>query len=75
MNERHIHESLENRRHVEKNEGYQDPQLTSIQQAEGGGPIKKVNLTDMPLPLRIFGYTVKTILILMVVGTIIVSLK
>lgn len=75
MNEQRIHESLENRPQVEENAGYQDPNLTSIQQIEGGGTLKRVNMSEMPLPLRIFGYTVKTILLLMVVGVIIVSLK
>lgn len=75
MNEQRIHETLENRPRVEENAGYQDPNLTSIQQVEGGGTIKRVNMSDMPLPLRIFGYTVKIIFVLMVVGVIIVSLK
>jgi len=41
MNERHVNETLETRPHVEQNERYQDPHLTSIQQIEGGGTIKE----------------------------------
>ncbi|RJX36679.1 hypothetical protein D3P09_26840 [Paenibacillus pinisoli] len=75
INERHVQETLETRPHVEQNERYQDSHLTSIQQIEGGGTIKRVNMNDIPLPLRIFGYTVKIIFILLVAGVIIVSLK
>ncbi|MDQ6420216.1 hypothetical protein RB620_12290 [Paenibacillus sp. LHD-117] len=39
-------------------EPYRDPNMETIQRVEGGGPIRKVNMEQMPKPLRYFGYAV-----------------
>ncbi|WP_214626649.1 hypothetical protein [Paenibacillus agaridevorans] len=53
-------------------ETYKDMNMDGIQRVEGGGPIRKVNMREMPKPIRYFGYTVATIFLL---GTLILLLS
>lgn len=53
---------------------YVDENLLEMQRIEGQGPLKKVNMKDLPKPLRLFGYFVITCIMLMVIFGIIVSI-
>lgn len=66
-----FHESQPSRPHVPE-EPYRDENLAALSRVEGGGPIRKVNMDQMPKPLRYFGYAVATILI---VGTAILLIS
>lgn len=65
-----VHESQPPRPHVPE-EPYRDESLAALSRAEGGGPIRRVNMDQMPKPLRYFGYSIATI---MAVGTVIILL-
>jgi hypothetical protein len=45
--------------------GGSNENLGSIQNIEGGGPMKKIDLNSMPRPLKNFGYFVFSIILLM----------
>lgn len=55
-----INTALKNEGRIEQNDQedqyYVDEQLRPMQQIEGGGGPKKVNLQSMPKPVRYFGY-------------------
>ncbi|MGG4034309.1 hypothetical protein ABEV74_11500 [Paenibacillus cisolokensis] len=71
-NEYKIHESQpETERHEQQN--YVDENLLPMQQIEGGGPPKKIDLKSMPRPLRIFGYFFMGTIILMVLLSLFVT--
>lgn len=59
-------EPLEQLKQVEH--PFKDPNISILQQVEGGGPMRKINLSDMPLPLRIFGYLVRVLMILFIIA-------
>ncbi|WP_337102870.1 hypothetical protein [Paenibacillus sp. YIM B09110] len=52
---------------------YVDENLRSIQQIEGGGPIRKVDLGTLPRPLRIFGYFFISVIVLMGAAVVVIS--
>ncbi|MDF2837216.1 MAG: hypothetical protein K0Q63_2856 [Paenibacillus sp.] len=60
------HESQPSRPYVPE-ESYRDDHLNPLQRAEGGGPIRRVNMDQMPKPLRYFGYAIATIFLLGIV--------
>jgi hypothetical protein len=76
MNEKNIHETQPEKLKtgdVFSNVNYIDENLRSIQQIEGGGPIRKVDLRTMPRPLRIFGYFFISVIVLMGAAAILIS--
>ncbi|MGZ9586993.1 hypothetical protein [Paenibacillus marinisediminis] len=74
MNKKDVHETQQSSEIIIPNEqGYVDENLRSIQNVEGGGLFKKVDLKAMPSPLRVFGYVFYTIAILMLLVAIYVS--
>ena len=64
-------ESLERLKEAEH--PFKDPHTSFLRQAEGGGPMRKLILQDMPLPLRIFGYGLMAISVLMVISVGVVT--
>lgn len=56
-----FHESQPSRPHVPE-EPYRDENLEALSRVEGGGPIRRVNMNQMPKPLRYFGYAIATIM-------------
>ncbi|MGO4537647.1 hypothetical protein [Paenibacillus sp. 2TAB19] len=76
MNEKNIHETQSEKqetRDVFSNVNDIDENLRSIQQIEGGGPIRKVDLRTMPRPLRIFGYFFISVIVLMGAAVVVIS--
>jgi hypothetical protein len=65
MSKNNIHETQPKKEHSYSNDNYIDENLGSIQNIEGGGPMKKIDLNSMPRPLKIFGYFVFSIILLM----------
>ena len=65
-------EPLEHLKQVEH--PYKDPNTSILQQVEGGGRMRKTNLADMPLLLRIFGYLVKVLMILFIIAAGVITL-
>lgn len=58
-----LHESQPSRPHVPE-EPYRDESLAALSRAEGGGPIRRVNMDQMPKPLRYFGYAIRAIMLI-----------
>ncbi|RIX47896.1 hypothetical protein D3P08_24785 [Paenibacillus nanensis] len=75
MSDQHdrIHETVQHERTEHVETGFMDPNTSSIQQIEGGGPMKRIHLQDMPMPLRLFGYGIKVAMIVGVVAVIVGS--
>lgn len=73
MSTNKIHETQPEKEHLHSNYNYLDENLRSIQSIEGGGPMKKIDLNSMPRPLKIFGYFVFSILVLMVAVAVLIS--
>lgn len=72
MTGNHIHETQPEKRTTFRNDNDFDNNLHIIQNIEGGGPIKRVSLNTLPLPLRIFGYFFFTIIVLMGAAAILI---
>ncbi|MGO4698947.1 hypothetical protein AB4Z50_32330 [Paenibacillus sp. 2TAB26] len=73
MSTNNIHETQPEKEHSYSNDNYVDENLRSIQSVEGGGPMKKIDLNSMPRPLKIFGYFVFLILVLMGAVAVLIS--
>ncbi|CAM3373560.1 Amino acid transporter [Paenibacillus lupini] len=73
MNRNNIHETHPEKEHLYSNDNYVDENLRSIQNIEGGGPLRKVDLNSMPRPLRILGYLLFSIIVLMGASVLLVS--
>lgn len=68
-----IHETQPEKEKLYKNDNFVDEDLRSIQNIQGGGPIKKIDLNTMPRPLKIFGYFFFSILVLFGAATVLIS--
>ncbi|UYO06842.1 hypothetical protein [Paenibacillus sp. PSB04] len=55
-------------------ESYVDEQLRNIQTIESGGPPKKVNMDQLPAPIRYFGYFFMSGIALFAVISILISI-
>ncbi len=73
MSENNIHETQPEKEHLYNNDNYVDENLRSIQNIEGGGPMKRIDLNILPRPLKIFGYFFLTILVLMGAVAVLIS--
>lgn len=74
MSETNIHETQPEPVKMYNNDNCVNDDLRSIQNVEGGGPIKKIDLHTMPRPLKAFGYFFISILMLFGAIIVIVSL-
>lgn len=68
-----IHETQPEKEKLYNNDNFVDEDLRSIQNIEGGGPIKKIDLNTMPRPLKIFGYFFFSILVIFGAATVLIS--
>ncbi|MBB3131523.1 hypothetical protein FHS19_006246 [Paenibacillus rhizosphaerae] len=57
-----------------EHEVFTDEQLRNIQTIESGGPPKKVNMDQLPAPIRYFGYFCMSGIALFVVISILISI-
>lgn len=73
MSTNNIHETQSEKEHLYSNDNYVDENLRSIQSIEGGGPMKKIDLNSLPRPLKIFGYFVFSIIVLMGAVAVLIS--
>ncbi|KRE47780.1 hypothetical protein [Paenibacillus sp. Soil522] len=73
MSANNIHETQPEKEHLYNNDNYVDENLRSIQNIEGGGPLKKIDLNTMPRPLKVFGYFLFSILMLMGAAAVLIS--
>lgn len=74
VNKVHETQSNESKGRDSTDSSYIDDQMLPMQRIEGGGPIKKIDLSTMPKPLRIFGYFFFACMIIMLLATLFVSL-
>jgi hypothetical protein len=74
MSENNIHETQPEREQVQpKAEHYVDEQLYPLQNIEGGGSIKKIDLSTMPRPIRFIGYFIISVAVLIGASVLLVS--
>ncbi|WP_317979650.1 hypothetical protein [Paenibacillus glycanilyticus] len=73
MSKNNIHETNPEKEYLYTDDNYVDENLRSIQNIEGGGPLKKVDLRSMPRPLRILGYFLFSIIVLMGASVVLIS--
>ncbi|WP_282939776.1 hypothetical protein [Paenibacillus sp. RC67] len=62
-----LHETQPEPVRVETKVEYINPELQELQQIHSGGPLKKADLSSMPLPIRYFGYFIFTSAALMLI--------
>lgn len=62
-----------NQHNPEEQEQYVDEQLKPMQQIEGGGVPKRVNLKSMPKPIRWLGYFFIYGVAIIILATVIIS--
>ncbi|MCR2807298.1 hypothetical protein [Paenibacillus soyae] len=80
-NNRPVHEEIgsaidENMERLKEAEHpFKDPHSSFLQQAEGGGPMRRTHLADMPLPVRVFGYVLIAISIVMVIFVAVITFR
>ncbi|NOU62576.1 hypothetical protein GC096_00770 [Paenibacillus sp. LMG 31461] len=68
-----IHETQTEKERLYNNDNFVNEDLRSIQNIEGGGPIKRIDLNTMPRPLKAFGYFFFSILVLFGATTVLIS--
>jgi hypothetical protein len=73
MSTNNIHETQPEKENLYNNDNYVDENLRSIQNIEGRGPMKKIDLNALPRPLKVFGYFFFSILVLMGAATVVIS--
>ncbi|GKU76719.1 hypothetical protein [Paenibacillus sp. L3-i20] len=73
MSNNKINETTDIKTNYESEKEYKDVHMEAFQNAEGGGPLKRINLNDMPIALRIFQYFIRTVVIIFVIAAIVVS--
>ncbi|SFE60385.1 hypothetical protein SAMN05216378_3694 [Paenibacillus catalpae] len=73
MSKNNIHETNPEKEYLYTDDNYVDENLRSIQNIEGGGPLRKVDLHSMPRPLRILGYFLFSIILLMGASVVLIS--
>lgn len=75
MSENNVHETQPPREQVHHPaDHYVDEQLYPLQNAEGGGPIRKADLSAMPRPIRFIGYFIVTAAVIVAVSVILVDI-
>lgn len=73
MEKQRIHTSQSDNTNLHQEEHYVDENLRSIQTIAGGGPPKIADLKAMPLMVRMFGYVIIAIIVLMGLTAVAVS--
>lgn len=71
-----VHETKSNETEQLKstNSSFVDDQVLPLQRIEGGGAPKRIDLSTMPKPLRIFGYFFFAFMIVMLLAILFVSI-
>lgn len=70
-----VHETQSNESEIlNSTTSFIDDQLLPMQRIEGGGPPKRIDLSTMPKPLRIFGYFFFAFILIMFLAILFVSI-
>ncbi|NIK71390.1 hypothetical protein [Paenibacillus sp. BK720] len=72
MSEDNIHETQPQREQIHPQ--YVDEQLYPLQNVEGGGPLRKPDLSTMPRPIRVIGFLIITSSVIIAASVILVDL-
>ncbi|NQX63065.1 hypothetical protein [Paenibacillus qinlingensis] len=68
-----IHETQPDKERLYNNNTFVEEDLRSIQNIEGGGPIKLNDFNTLPRPLKVFGYFFFSALVLFGAITVLIS--
>lgn len=66
-----IHETEPSEQYIQPESRYEDPNTSAIQRVEGGGPIKKVSLQELPKAIKIFYYLIISVVAVAVISLIV----
>ena len=69
-----LHLSVPEKPAIQEQDGWIDSHMAEAQRIEGGGPRKKIVVSQLPRPIRIFAYGFMAITIMMLIMTLIVSI-